>query len=134
MAEMDSKMPVIRILDLAHVMIAELAAKYGHSPGDITLEIIGSKPGEKQYEELMTGEEVRRCVELERYFVVKPAFSALYRDVTYTYPDVVNGVVDRPYHSANEPCLSQDQLRRFLMDNNLLEGEDEEMFQPDKRY
>jgi len=109
-----TKMPVIRIVDLAHV--------------------IGSKAGEKQYEELMTGEEVRRCVELERYFVVKPAFTSLYRDVTYSYPEVVNGVVDRPYHSANEPALDRDSLRRFLIDNELLEGEEEDSFQPDKRY
>ena len=129
-----TKMPVIRILDLAEVMIAELAAKYGHSPADIRIDIIGSKPGEKQYEELMTAEEVRRCVELERYFVVKPAFTSLYRDVAYAYPGAVNGVVDRPYHSANEPALSKDQLRRFLIDNQLLEGEEEDAFQPDRRY
>ena len=129
-----TKMPVIRILDLAHVMIAELAGKYGHAPDDIKIEIIGSKPGEKQYEELMTGEEVRRCVELERYFVVKPAFTSLYRDVAYSYPGVVNGVVDRPYHSANEPALDREALRRFLIENELLEGEEEETFQPDKRY
>ncbi len=129
-----TKMPVIRILDLAQVMIDELAAKYGHTPAEIKIQVIGSKPGEKQYEELMTIEEVRRCVELERYFVVKPAFTALYRDITYSYPEVVSEVVDRPYHSANEPCLNPDQLREFLVNNNLLEGEAEAAFQPDRRY
>ena len=126
--------PTVRILDLAEVMIAELSPKYGHSPAAIGIEIIGSKPGEKQYEELMTGEEVRRCIELERYFVVKPAFTSLYRDVTYRYPGVVNSEVDRPYHSANEPPLDKVQLRRFLVDNNLIEGEEEDTFQPDRRY
>jgi FlaA1/EpsC-like NDP-sugar epimerase len=129
-----TKMPVIRILDLAEVMIAELAPKYGHSPAAIGIEIIGSKPGEKQYEELMTGEEVRRCIELERYFVVKPAFTSLYRDVVYTYPGEVSSLVDRPYHSANEPPLDKEQLRQFLIDSQLLEGEEETAFQPDRRY
>ena len=57
-----TKMPVIRIQDLAEVMIEELAPKYGHNPDHIGIEIIGTKPGEKQYEELMTLEEVRRAV------------------------------------------------------------------------
>lgn len=129
-----TKMPVIRIVDLALVMIAELAAKYGHTPAAIGIEVIGSKPGEKQYEELMTAEEVRRCLELEKYFVVKPAFTSIYRDVTYSYPGVVNDAVDRPYNSANEKPLDRDGLRQFLIDNELLEGEEEEAFQPDKRF
>jgi len=53
-----TKMPVIRIKDLAHVMIEELAPRYGFDPVDIKIENIGSKPGEKLYEELLIGDDV----------------------------------------------------------------------------
>ncbi len=129
-----TKMPVIRIQDLAEVMIAELAGKYGHSPETVAIEIIGTKPGEKLYEELMTAEEIRRSVELERYFVVKPAFVSLYREVKDDYEGVVSKQVDHPYHSANERPLNKEELRDFLWANNLLEGEEKETFTPDKRF
>ncbi len=115
-----TKMPVIRIADLAAVMIEELAEGYGHDPAKIKVVTIGAKPGEKMYEELMSGEETRRAVELSRYFGVLPAFRSLYTDIDYTYPDVQAGTVDRPYNSSNEPPLSKAELARFLRDNDLL--------------
>jgi FlaA1/EpsC-like NDP-sugar epimerase len=129
-----TKMPVIRIQDLAEVMIEELASKYGHDPGQIEIEIIGAKPGEKQYEELMTLEEVRRALELPRYFAVYPAFTSLYGEIEYKYPEIVRETVEKPYHSANEVPLSRDELRRFLYSNQLIEGEIGSGFEPDRRY
>ncbi len=128
-----TKMPVIRIKDLAEVMIRELAPQYGHNPDDISIKIIGSKPGEKMYEELMSMEETRRSLELTRYFVVLPAFRGIYRDISYDYPEIVSRVVSRPYASQDEPALSQNELREFLITNELLtplEGFEH----PDRRY
>ena len=96
-----TKMPVIRIQDLARVMIDELAPRLGHDPGNIQIDIIGTKPGEKMYEELMSDEETRRTIELPHYFAVLPAFKGVYRNIDYTYPDVVSTTVTNPYHSAN---------------------------------
>jgi FlaA1/EpsC-like NDP-sugar epimerase len=129
-----TKMPVIRIRDLAEVMIQDLAPSYGHHAENIKIEIIGTKPGEKMYEELMNFEETRRAWELRRYFVVLPAFTSSYRNIVYNYPDVVLEEVDRPYHSGNEKPLSQDQLRDFLRENNLLEEFPSEAFHPAERY
>jgi FlaA1/EpsC-like NDP-sugar epimerase len=42
-----TKMPVIRIRDLAEVMIQELAPTYGHCPEDVGITHIGAKPGEE---------------------------------------------------------------------------------------
>lgn len=116
-----TKMPVIRIQDLANVMIEELAPGFGYRPENIAIEIIGSKPGEKMYEELMSLEETRRTWELGLYFAVLPAFKNLYSHVDYTYPDLVSKVVTNPYHSGNEEPLTIDALRAFLVSNNLLE-------------
>ena len=118
-----TKMPVVRIQDLAEAMIQELAALYNYRPEDIQIENIGVKPGEKMYEELMNLEETRRAWELKRYFVVLPAFSGLYRNINYTYADIVSRTVTNPYHSGNETCLSKDQLAEFLRKNNLLESD-----------
>lgn len=129
-----TKMPVIKIKNLAEVMIQELAGAYGYSPGDIRVQNIGTKPGEKLYEELMTQEETRRTVELPNYFAVKPAFTSLYKNIQYTYPDIVSQEVDKPYNSANEPVLTQAELLNFLYKNQLLEGEPKPEFQPDQRF
>jgi FlaA1/EpsC-like NDP-sugar epimerase len=129
-----TKMPVMRVQDLAEVMIQELAPRYGHDPQQIKIEIIGTKPGEKLYEELMSQEETRRTVELPRYFVVYPAFASIYKDVDYTYPNQVSSTVDRPYHSGNETPMNKQELLDFLYANQLLEGEEGQQFRPDQRY
>jgi FlaA1/EpsC-like NDP-sugar epimerase len=115
-----TKMPAIRIKDLAEVMIRELAPGYGRKPEDIKIQIIGHKAGEKMYEELMNIEETRRSWELERYFVVLPAFTDLYREIVYEYPDIKSREVTRSYQSDNEEPLSKNQLAAFLKKNNIL--------------
>lgn len=116
-----TKMPVIRIKDLAEVMIDELAGLYNHSAENIKIETIGTKPGEKMYEELMSEEETRRAMELRNYFVVKPAFESLYRKIDYSYETLVSDKVLNPYHSGNESKLTKAELKTFLLSNHLLD-------------
>ena len=115
-----TKMPVVRIADLARVMIDELAPRYGHAPEAIEITEIGTKPGEKLYEELMSGEETRRSVELPEYFAVLPAFRGIYHDIDYNYESLVSSMVDNPYVSADEPPLAPTALCAFLQQNGLL--------------
>ena len=115
-----TKMPVIRIKDLAKVMIEKLAPEYGHNSEKIEIREIGAKPGEKLYEELMSQEETRRAVELPRYFSILPAFRDIYKDIDYDYPETVSVEVNNPYVSADETALSLDELRTFLRKNHLL--------------
>lgn len=129
-----TKMPVIQIQDLAEVMIEELASLYGHDPNQIKIEIIGSKAGEKLYEELMTGEETRRSIELPRYFSICPAFASLYKNITYDYPKIIDRKVTNPYNSQNEQPMSKDELKYFLHKNKLLSDQSTEQFQPIKRF
>ncbi len=129
-----TKMPVIRVEDLARVMIEELAPSRGYDPTDIQIEVIGMKPGEKLYEELMSQEETRRAVELERYFVVLPAFRCLYRNLVYDYPERVSETVTNPYHSGNEIPLGRAELSHFLKRNRLLEEDADRFYIPSARY
>jgi FlaA1/EpsC-like NDP-sugar epimerase len=115
-----TKMPVIRIQDLAEILIQELASKFGHSPGDIRIENIGVKPGEKMYEELMNIEETRRAWELDKYYAVLPAYGNIYENIPYEFPKILRKNIEKTYNSENEPPLTVHELKHFLTDNELL--------------
>jgi len=127
-----TKMPVIRIQDLAEVMIRELAPHYGREPRDVNIEYIGAKAGEKMYEELMSDEETRRAWELERYFAVLPAFTSLYRSIQYDYRNILSREVTSAYNSSNEQPLNQLELLHFLRQNGLLH--EQATHHPAERY
>ncbi len=116
-----TKMPVVRIEDLALAMIQKLAPRYGYGPDDIKIDVIGLKPGEKLYEELMSDEEMRRSLELSRYFAVLPAFRGVYHDIDYSFSDIQSDQVSNPYVSAREASLSVEEIVKLLEDNNLLD-------------
>jgi len=107
-------MPVMRIKDLAVAMIEELC------PEGVEITKIGSKPGEKLYEELMSDEETRRTIELDQFFSVLPAFRGIYSDITYNYSTIVSELVEDPYVSEKQTSLTVKEVKCFLNDNNLL--------------
>jgi FlaA1/EpsC-like NDP-sugar epimerase len=116
-----TKMPVITIADLARVMIDELASQHGFSPSTMPVTEIGSKPGEKLYEELMSDEETRRTIELEEMYSVLPAFRAVYEDIAYDYDDILNETVTNAYASSPDNAMSLEQLQDYCQQNELLE-------------
>ena len=126
-----TKMPVIRIEDLAIAMIEILAPKYGRDPNEVNIKEIGTKPGEKLYEELMSHEELRRTIELKSYFSVLPAFRGIYHDINYSYTDIINTVVTDPYTSEHQQPLTIEEIKDFLEKYNLLESPVE---QSEQRY
>lgn len=110
-----TKMPAVRIVDLAQAMIEELAPNFSYKPSHIAVETIGSKAGEKLYEELMNEEEVRRVIELPNYFVVLPALRSAFRAIDYSYPEIVaSGDFASPYNSKLAPLMSKDEIRAYL--------------------
>jgi len=126
-----TKMPVLRIADLAKSMVDLLAEHYGYRVEDIKIDTIGSKPGEKLYEELMSYEETRRSVELKQYFAVLPAFRGFHKDIEYNYTDVISEEIDGPYVSAEAEMMSLSEIKDFLLENNLLEIKEDQF---GKRY
>ncbi len=116
-----TKMPVVRIPDLAEVMIKLLAPKYGYAPSDIKTVEIGAKAGEKLYEELMSDEEVHRSLELKDMFVVTPALKSIYQSIKYEYPDIVLSQIQRPYVSESEAPMNKDEVEKYLIENRVLE-------------
>jgi len=116
-----TKMSIIRIADLAEVMIDLLAPRYGLKSQDIAIKIIGSKPGEKLYEELISEEEVRRTLELSSFYAVLPAFKGIYHEINYDYDEVLNESASKAYNSSIEAPMSKVALKNYLTDNNLLD-------------
>ncbi len=117
-----TKMPVIRIEDLALAMVDELAAKAGHDPASIEIRVTGHRPGEKLYEELVNEEEVRRTLELENHFVVLPALQSVYGETIHEYAGQVPARASAAYNSSVQAPMSREVLRSYLRDNGLLEG------------
>ena len=122
-----TKMPAVSIQDLAHAVISILAPRYGLSPENIKISITGSRIGEKYYEELVNDEEVRRTIELKHHYVVLPAFSYIYPDAEYTYPDMKSDTIQGVYRSDQETMLAPEELVQFLLDNDLLPDNGDEI-------
>jgi FlaA1/EpsC-like NDP-sugar epimerase len=115
-----TKMPIVKIEMLAEVMIEILAPEHGYSAKDIEITVIGSKPGEKMYEELVNEEETRRTVDLPDYYAVIPAFKSVYNDIEYTYPGM-NGIgVSQTYTSEQGRAMSKKELKEYLIEHELV--------------
>jgi FlaA1/EpsC-like NDP-sugar epimerase len=115
-----TKMPVLRIMHLAQAMIEILAPFYGYQPEKIKVEYIGSRPGEKLYEELMSEEETLRALELEDMFAILPALRNGHNTTAYNYDCLVSDKVDNPYVSRDEPMMSKDRIIEYFLANNIL--------------
>jgi FlaA1/EpsC-like NDP-sugar epimerase len=111
---MVTKMPVARIEDIAEIMRAELGGCR-----EIEIVEIGSKPGEKMYEELMNDEEVRRTAEYGDFFVTLSAFADPKAQQYAHLRDCPKP--DRPYNSAVEPALSREELAAYFKAKAVLE-------------
>jgi UDP-N-acetylglucosamine 4,6-dehydratase len=103
------KMPIVRLSDLAEVMIEEVTRKYGLRHATDILEI-GLRPGEKMYEELMTKDEALVALETEEMYIIPSAFSDYMglhaKRITST--DGKGEIIDR------------DVLRKWLYDEGLI--------------
>lgn len=115
------KMEAIKIIDLAEVMIEELAPIYGYSPNEIKMEVIGTKPGEKLYEELMTKDEARRALETEDMFIVLPEMQELSHIDRHSYSSIsVSEAEVKPYTSKDVKHISKQEIKYLLRKENLL--------------
>jgi FlaA1/EpsC-like NDP-sugar epimerase len=113
------KMPTVRISDLAEVLIAELAPHYGHGPEDIKVEIIGTKPGEKMYEELMTDDEAFRSLERHDMFIIVPQIEDELAKIDVSAYDAVP-IKSKDYVSKDVVPITKNEIKTILMKDGII--------------
>jgi len=101
------KMNGARILDLAQAMTDELAPKYGINPKTVAIEEIGSRPGEKLHEDLMTEDEASRSYESGDLYVILPS-----KEDVRLYPEFEPAKIIS-YTSKNVKLLNYAELREL---------------------
>jgi len=110
------KMKSIRIIDLASVMIEELAPKFGYKPEDIEIKIIGVRPGEKLYECLLSEEEAQHVEENGDMFILRPGILTP-QFIGEEYGEAIGG---EKYDSRKAEILSKDDIRKILYEEGII--------------
>lgn len=105
------KMPTVKLMDLAEVLIEEFAPIFGYLPSDIPIEVIGLRPGEKMYEELLTGNDAVNAYETDDMFIIKPQ---LPDKTVLDYYKNFKKASNQSYSSDDEKPLTKDELLLIL--------------------
>ncbi len=118
-----TKMPVMKIADLAEVLIEILSPQTGKSSKDYDIIETGARPGEKLWEELSTEEEAQRIVEGDQFLAVFPALSGLSDFESNNYAGMNFEISQRVYHSDRIKVMTKDEIITFLHGTNTLPSE-----------
>jgi len=112
------KMPVLKIGDLADVLIKKYSSKYGYRADEINKKIIGSRPGEKYYEELMTENEAANSIETDDILIVLPHSDF---NINLKASDYKNARLCKlkSYISQDQKILSKKEIEELLNKNDL---------------
>ena len=94
------KMPAFKLSDLVDAMIEFYAPVYGYDPEEIDVKIIGKRPGEKLYEELMTSDEMLTAYDNGDLFIIRD-------ELNKKHPDFI-------YNSNEIDHLTKDEILRIL--------------------
>lgn len=109
------KMPVIKLKDLAEIIIEEHCSKLNLNTDEIEIETIGLRAGERRFEELMTVQESEYAFELKRMYAVLP----LYYGYNNIYGEA-NKVKIGSYNSDDSIPLLKEEVRNLLIDERLI--------------
>ncbi|GBE18161.1 UDP-N-acetylglucosamine 4,6-dehydratase [archaeon BMS3Abin16] len=114
------KMPVMRVIDLAHVLYDEHSTRYEDVAKKRKVKIIGTKPGEKLYEELMTDNEAPRAIETKDLFIIMPNIKEeLSHFDTKKYASLKKTELGE-YRSDKVESLSQQDIKKLLIKSGIL--------------
>jgi FlaA1/EpsC-like NDP-sugar epimerase len=83
--------------------------------GDIRIEEIGLRPGEKMDEQLMTADEHQKMVETDYMYTIPPLYGKTDADYMRTRFSELNGIGYSP-----DEIIGKDVLRQWLVQEQLL--------------
>lgn len=111
------KMPVIRLLDLAEVVVEESCLELNIEKEEVELHTIGLRAGERRFEELMTKDESENAFDLgNMYSVISTINSEFLREFYEGYKKARIG----SYNSNDKEVLSKEQVRILLKEEGLV--------------
>ncbi|KOC31908.1 SDR family NAD(P)-dependent oxidoreductase [Clostridium botulinum] len=111
------KMPVVKLRDLAEVVIEEMCKKYTLHKNEIKVQIIGFRAGERVYEELMTEEESHYAKDLGDMYAV---FPATYSEFASKYYDKFEKCQIGNYSSHGIEAINKDEVTKMLLKEGLV--------------
>ena len=101
-------MPLIRLDDLFESMKEILSSKYNYTPSQIKTKIIGTRPGEKLIEYLLTQFEMENVYETKNFFII-PSLNLS----TKNYPNAKK-VKNSKFYFENVKTLSKQEILSTL--------------------
>lgn len=106
------KMDVARILDIAEVMIEVLAPQFGFRTGDIQIEYIGKRAGEKTHEFLFTEDEAPNITVTDDMFVIRNSPFDPLKVENEQFEEIIQMGIGRVINKA--------EIQKILLDCDLL--------------
>jgi UDP-N-acetylglucosamine 4,6-dehydratase/5-epimerase len=107
------KMPVVKLDDLADASIKHYSKIFGFQISDIKKKIIGSRPGEKIFEELMTENEAKNAIETDDLLIIPP-YSSFRNNIKLSDYEKGRRSKLNSYISKNNKQLSMSKIEKLL--------------------
>ena len=118
------KMPTVLIKDLIEVIIEDYSPIIGKKPDSIKLKFVGTRPGEKFEEELISPDEYLYLLETKEMYVIYPLMFFNYNKSHLIL--IKNGAKEITeknfcYNTKNNPIINKNQIRTLMKDLDLLQ-------------
>lgn len=104
------KMNALKIIDLAEVMVEELAPRHKKDPKKFNYKIIGIRPGEKLHESLFTKEEAMYVEENDKMYILHNSEADRKMNLNNKFE----------LSSENATHLSKKEIRKILLDKKII--------------
>ncbi|EHJ01494.1 polysaccharide biosynthesis protein CapD [Clostridium sp. DL-VIII] len=111
------KMPVIKLRDLAEIVVEETCERLNIEREEVEIETIGLRAGERRFEELMNKDESENAFDLgNMYSVISSINSGFLLEHYEGYTKARVG----SYNSSDEIVLNKEQVRELLKNEKLV--------------
>jgi len=110
------KMPVVKMADLADVVIEIYSKEFGYKKDEVKKKIIGIRSGEKMFEELMTETEAKKAYETDEMLIIPTKLD--FQDSEMSNLRCHNGKVSEldSYSSRDIKPLSKKEIKNILFE------------------
>lgn len=111
------KMPVIKLWDLAEVVVEETCSKLNIEKEEVELRTIGLRAGERRFEELMTKDESENAFDLGNMYSV---ISSINSEFLHEFYEKYERARIGSYNSNDKTVLSKEHVRSLLKEEKLV--------------